>query len=735
MRQWVMALVMLMLTVCGEAEPVSWLQRCETALAQGRVNEVLQIYQQATRTTATPEQRLIVAVSLGEALWRSGRLDEAGQTLIEASRQVQSLNKPALSGEVALRLGQVAAAKGQTTEAYEYFKQALKQGEQTKQHPLAAAAALNVFKQKPEPALLQQSARHLKQLTDETQQTELTIALAYAALQAGELAQAEQFLGNALALAEQPRQRSQIFGYWGQIAERRQQFEKSLTLTEEAIFADSSPDLLMLWQWQRGRVLSALNRVVEATSAYQQAVAHLQTIKQDIPVNYQYGASSFKTTYAPLYMALIEKLWTAAKADSAKQQTVLEEILKHWEQLKTAELQDYFREACAVQQKKHTIDIAEGTAVLYPILLPERLILLIRFHDALHAVEVAVAYQTVKETIQLLIKELFSPMTGHELAVTGNRPLHQWLLQPLQAELQARHIDTLVYLPDGPLRRVPLSLLSDGRHYVAEQYKVVTIPALSLLEAPRQRHHDQALLVGMSRPGPVVNELVDDDLNIFDGGQTARQERSVRELRDIRQAKTDNRDRSLRAQQLKEALALPGVTVELKKLSNLLQTEALENETFTLENFKQEIAKGMSFVHIASHGYFAGDPKKSFVMAYDHLLNMTQLAHIFRNEAFLQNPVDLVTLSACQTAEGDDRSPLGLSGVVVQTGVKSAIGTLWPVADEAAQAFFSDFYRYYQEAGGSKVQALQTAQQQLMQNEAFKHPLYWAPFVLIGDWH
>lgn len=734
MWQRVMTLVLLILTMRTEAEPVSWLQRCETALAQGQVNEVLETYQKASKTTATPEQQVIVAIGLGEALWRMGRLDEAEQTLTEASRQVQAFNKTALSGEVALRLGQVAAAKGLASKAYDYFKQALHHGEQSQQHPLATVAALNAFKLIPEPVLLQQSAQHLKQFSDKSQQTELTIALAYAALQAGERVQAEQFLDSALQQADKPRQRSQIFGYLGQLAEHRQQFEKSLILTEQAIFADSSPDLLMRWQWQRGRVLSALNRTVESISAYQQAVAHLQTIKQDIPVNYQDGASSFKTTYAPLTMALIEKLWDATKVDTVKQQAVLEEILRYWEQLKTAELQDYFREACAVQQKKRSIDIPENTAALYPILLPERLLLLVRFHDALRAVDVPVTYQTIKETIRQLEQELFSPMSGQGLKVTSNQKLHQWLLQPLEAELQARRIDTLVYIPDGPLRRVPLSLLSDGQHYVAEQYKVVTLPALSLLEAAHQPRHDKALLVGMSQPGPVIHELMDSDLSILDDGQRGLQKRNGHELRDIRQVKIDNNDRSLRAQQLTSQLALPGVTVELKNLSNLLHSEALENEAFTLENFKQKIADGMSFIHIATHGYFSGDPKKSFIMAYDHLLNMTELSQIFQNEAFLQNPVDLVTLSACQTAEGDDRSPLGLSGVVVQTGVKSAIGTLWPVADDAAQAFFSDFYLHYQEPGVSKVQALQMAQQHLMKNKIFEHPLDWAPFVLIGDW-
>lgn len=173
MWQWIMTLVLLTLAVPVEAESVSWLQRCEAALAQGQVNEVLRSYQQAI--TATPEQRVVVAISLGEALSRAGRFDEAKQILTEAVRQAQGLNQMALEGEVNLRLGQIAAAKGKTKQAYDYFQQALQQAEQTQQHQLAAASALNAFKQQSEFGLLHQTAQHLKQLTNKAQQTEWTI--------------------------------------------------------------------------------------------------------------------------------------------------------------------------------------------------------------------------------------------------------------------------------------------------------------------------------------------------------------------------------------------------------------------------------------------------------------------------------------------------------------------------------------------------------------------------------
>jgi CHAT domain-containing protein len=113
---------------------------------------------------------------------------------------------------------------------------------------------------------------------------------------------------------------------------------------------------------------------------------------------------------------------------------------------------------------------------------------------------------------------------------------------------------------------------------------------------------------------------------------------------------------------------------------------------------------------------------------------MNDLISLFQTEAFTDKPVDLISFSACETAEGDDRSPLGISGVVVQAGVRSAIGTLWEVFDEAAQKVFADFYQQYYKQGMTKAKALQNAQLALLKSQGFDHPVYWGGFILTGDW-
>ena len=96
--------------------------------------------------------------------------------------------------------------------------------------------------------------------------------------------------------------------------------------------------------------------------------------------------------------------------------------------------------------------------------------------------------------------------------------------------------------------------------------------------------------------------------------------------------------------------------------------------------------------------------------------------------------MELLTLSACQTAAGDDRAALGLAGVAVKAGARSALATLWLINDQAAARLVTAFYRQLQDAGVSKAQALRQAQLQLLADRRYQHPGYWAPFLLIGNW-
>jgi CHAT domain-containing protein len=179
---------------------------------------------------------------------------------------------------------------------------------------------------------------------------------------------------------------------------------------------------------------------------------------------------------------------------------------------------------------------------------------------------------------------------------------------------------------------------------------------------------------------------------------------------------------------------LPFVNEEIDALHKLTGGRVLRDAEFRQRDLERELARQpYSVVHIASHGQFDADPKKSFLLTFDGKLDMDALERDMKLTRFREDPVELLTLSACRTAAGDDRAALGLAGVAVKAGARSALATLWFVNDQASSALVVDFYHRIA-AGESKVSALQAAQQRLLADPRFRHPSYWAPFLLIGNW-
>src|SRR5256885_10830224 len=96
--------------------------------------------------------------------------------------------------------------------------------------------------------------------------------------------------------------------------------------------------------------------------------------------------------------------------------------------------------------------------------------------------------------------------------------------------------------------------------------------------------------------------------------------------------------------------------------------------------------------------------------------------------------LELQLLIACETAAGDDRAALGLAGVAVKAGARSALATLWYINDEASAKLIAEFYRQLQDPSISRAVALQRAQQMLLAEPRYGHPALWSPFLLINNW-
>ncbi|MGH8559001.1 MAG: CHAT domain-containing protein, partial [Methylococcales bacterium] len=123
-----------------------------------------------------------------------------------------------------------------------------------------------------------------------------------------------------------------------------------------------------------------------------------------------------------------------------------------------------------------------------------------------------------------------------------------------------------------------------------------------------------------------------------------------------------------------------------------------------------------------------------FVLTSDGKISLDALGNMMGVSRYRNEPVELLTLSACQTAAGDDRAALGLAGVAVKAGARSALASLWFINDPASADLVTEFYRQLKKPGTSKAKALQQAQWLLLNDERYEHPGYWAPFLMIGNW-
>jgi len=488
---------------------------------------------------------------------------------------------------------------------------------------------------------------------------------------------------------------SLAYGRWGQLYEEEARYGEAQKLTRQAIFHAKQgyyPDVQYLWEWQQGRLFVAQGDREAAIESYRRAAQTLKPIQNNLDVGYRNAVNTFDSLVRPVYYELADLL--LQKADTitgkAQQQSLLKEARETVELVKRAELQNYFQDECVLAAQARAADldeIIEHTAVIYPIPLYERLVLLVSLPTGIQQIVVPVTSAELFETAVVLRESL--QVRSNKRFIYEAQALYNWLVRPAVTQLRAQKIDTLVFVPDGSLRLIPISTLHDGEQFLIEEFAVVTTPGLTLTDPKAiDWQNSQILLVGLS-----------------DGVQGYS--------------------------------PLPNVPKELQTIEDIAgRGSKILNSEFSYDNFRTRLRDTpYSIIHMATHGEFSGDPEETYLLTYQEKMTMDKLQDVIGLGRFRKDPVELLTLSACKTAVGDDRSALGLAGVAVKAGARSAIATLWYVDDEATSLLVTDFYRKLLETKGiTKAKAMQRAQTELLQQARYAHPIYWAPFLLIGNW-
>jgi CHAT domain-containing protein len=480
-------------------------------------------------------------------------------------------------------------------------------------------------------------------------------------------------------------------GSLGHLYERTGRLDDAAALTERALLAAqqaAAAELSYRWDWQRARIARLRGQTDIALGSYRRAVAELQSVRQDIPVEYRDGRSSYRTTFGPLYLEFTDLLLRRAPTDAPERQELLKEAINTIEELKESELQDYYRDTCvaAFEAKQRPIQsIAAGTVVLYPISLSDRLEVLVSLGGEEKQYTLAVPETVLRQEVHQF-RALLEKRTTNEYLVPARR-LYDQIIRPIEPLLVANHVDTLVIVPDQVLRVVPFAALNDGTSFLINRYATAIAPSLKLVEPkPLAATSGTALILGISHS--------------VDG-----------------------------------YLPLPDVPHEIAEVHSIEGGDVLLNDGFTRSQFADDLKSGRyDIVHIASHGQFGSDPSRTFVLAYDGKLTMDALESDIKYGPPRENPLELLILSACETATGDDRDALGLAGVALKAGARSAVATLWYINDTAAGKLIDDFYMGLRSGQITKAQALRAAQLALLADPRFAHPAYWSPFLLIGNW-
>jgi len=496
----------------------------------------------------------------------------------------------------------------------------------------------------------------------------------------GRAAQVLMAAAEDAAAASNDRLESYALGYLAEIYAAGGRDAEALTLTRRALFAAQhakAPDALYRWQWQLARLRRAGGDEAGAIEAYRDAATTLR------------GAREISDPeLADLYLELVDLLLKRAAAGNGDaRQALLVEARSALEDQKAGELRDYFRDSCLDAKRKAAPDELPGALVVYPILLEDRTELVTSREGRLASHVVPVDRETLTAEVRAFRLMLEKRTTRQYLRHARN--LYDWLIRPLEAELAADGIDTLVFIPGGPLRTIPFAALHDREadQYLIEKIPIAITPGLTLTEP---------------RPIPPT------DVRVLVAGIS---------------------------ESVQGYAALSNVTREMAAVGEVYPTTQLANREFVTENFEAAISKSaFDIVHVASHAEFTADAKQSFLLTYDGRIPMDELGALVSTTRFRERGLELLTLSACETAAGDDRAALGLAGVALRAGARSALATLWSVNDEVAAELISNFYKGLGEQSLSRARALQSAQIKVLRTSAFRHPSYWAPFLLISNW-
>ena len=492
----------------------------------------------------------------------------------------------------------------------------------------------------------------------------------------------EDALTKALKLND-PRLLSDAEGFSGQLYRRSGQIEKAHSALLKAYSAAETiraNDLSWEWAWELAKISIREGDYQEGLNLYAIAVNRAEAVRSgmlSVKPDLQY---SFRDEVEPLYQEYLAALFKNPNAN-------VEKIIKTNENLQLSELENYLQ--CSRLNLENLLDLKSNNfndSVLYFIRLPEQYAVIVRNQAG------KLFYHFVdKKQLDALLIPVQRDIQGDNFLKNSKKDefrsrfiqLNSLLIKPIEQYLptQGEHLTLAI---DSSFQKLPWGALYDGKQYLLEKYSL-SLAIGSKIQTPRESNgHLSGLVAGVSQ---------------FPNNPEYRN--------------------------------LPFVEAEVNGVQSELKGKSLVNSQFTTEALLHD-AKNARILHIATHGQFSSDPQNTFLVEWNGKFTLNQLDALLRNRQ--NSPLDLLVLSACDTAKGDRRALLGLAGTAIQSGAQSAVASLWLVNDKSQAILMHEFYNQLISNKKSKAEALRLAQIKLLKTEEYSSPYYWAGIVLLGSW-
>jgi len=664
---------------------------------------------------------------LGDAMRLSGQMDAARKQLTQSLEMAETLKAPKAMSAAYLSLANVDRAEGSSqvgekqTQLFEQAKTQYTKAEefaptlgdrlqiQTNQLSLLIAEG-----QWPEARQLWQTLRPaVSQLPSNRSGIYTKIHIAQNILEAAPqnlkipFTELVPLLQTATTQAQQlgdERAESHAFGTLGHLYEiSPRRTDEAIQLTQRALSLArklDAADISYRLNWQMGRLLTRQDETDRAIAAYDAAIQDLQTLRRDLVAVNRDIQFSFRESVEPVYRESVSLL---VKTDDKAQQKAsnLNKARTRIEALQVAELDNFFREACLDGQTVLLDQLVDqespNTAIIYPIILEDQLEVIVKLpgNDQLQRHRTDKSRDEVQSILRKLRLDLPQSDKTSEIK-KGAKEVYSWLIDPFEAQFKNAakdsEVDTLVFVLDGAFRNVPMGVLYDGEQYLIEKYALGVNLGLQL-QAPKAIAEEQlnVLAAGLVNPPADYQRFA----------------------------------------------PLPGIVQEFEQLSATgLDNEQIFNQAFTRDALSERVQSDQfNVVHLATHGEFSSNAEQTFILAADGPVNVVELDGLLRNRSQSDDvAIELLVLSACQTAAGDDRAALGLAGVALKAGARSTLASLWNVNDDSTAALMGLFYQQLANDQVTKAEALRNAQRILLASEQYRYPSAWAPYIMVGNW-